>query len=239
MGPIDAWLAETEAHRSATGRPVVTLTYAQSLDGCITARRGEPLALSGEASQTFTHRLRARHDAILVGIGTVLADNPRLTVRLVEGKNPQAVVLDSHLRTPADANLLQRGGAATWIATTPSADRDRQAALQAAGARLLFTGENTPGYIHIPSLLSQLAKLGVNSLMVEGGANVITHFLTHRLVDRIIVTIAPVFVGGLHAVEGQLSNGKAGTSSLLPRLVEWESVRMGEDLVLWGIPSWL
>ena len=85
---------------SVLGSPIVTLAYAQTLNGMIAKKRGEPLVLSCEESMVMTHQLRAEHDVILVGIGTVLADDPRLTVRLVEGEDPQPVVLDSHLRCP-------------------------------------------------------------------------------------------------------------------------------------------
>src|SRR5262249_3832268 len=106
LGPdegIAALVQRAAAHPRRTGRPFVTLSYAQSVDGSIAARPGQPLALSGAQSMTLTHQLRVAHDAILVGIGTVLADNPRLTVRLVEGKNPQPIVADSHLRFPLSA----------------------------------------------------------------------------------------------------------------------------------------
>src|SRR5215831_2035198 len=120
-------------HCQRTGRPFVTLTYAQSLDGCIAARRGQALHLSGRQSLTLTHRLRAAHDAILVGIGTVLADNPLLNVRLVEGKDPQPVIVDSQLRFPLEANLLRHHSLAPLIATSEQAERDRQRHLEAAG----------------------------------------------------------------------------------------------------------
>ncbi|MCK4899238.1 MAG: RibD family protein, partial [Anaerolineales bacterium] len=106
MFPIDELLADAKADSQSAERPLVTLSYAQSLDGSIAVRRGSPLSLSSPEAMTLTHRLRAAHETILVGIGTVLADNPRLTVRLVEGRNPQPIILDSHLRLFLDANLL-------------------------------------------------------------------------------------------------------------------------------------
>jgi 3,4-dihydroxy 2-butanone 4-phosphate synthase/GTP cyclohydrolase II len=131
--PVEAILADIRSQQQVAGRlPRVTLTYAQSLDGCIAARRGEPYLLSGPESKRMTHQLRAAHSAILVGIGTVLADNPRLTARVAGGENPQPVVLDSRLRLPLDARLLQTGS--PWIATTYSADPQRCALLAQAGA---------------------------------------------------------------------------------------------------------
>ena len=180
-------------------RPLVTLSYAQSLDGSIAAVPRQPLALSGPESMAFAHQLRAAHDAILVGIGTVLPDNPRLTVRLVSGPNPQPIVLDSRLRFPRGANLL-RHPRPPWIATTARADPERQAALEAAGAHVLRLPADDCGRVHLPSLLAALTDSGIKTLMVEGGSAVITSFLSARLVDRIALTLAPRLVGGVRAV---------------------------------------
>ncbi len=142
-------------HRQRTGRPYVTLTYAQSLDGAIAARPGHPLTLSCRESQAMTHALRAEHDAILVGIGTILADNPSLTVRLVSGKNPQPVVLDSRLRFPLYAKLL-RQQSLPWIMTNTEAESERQEALESLGAKIfrLPTGDN--GGIEIKTVLEDI-----------------------------------------------------------------------------------
>ncbi len=239
MAVYEKWLEEAGAHRSRTGRPLVTLCYAQSLDGSITTQRGTPQALSGHASLVLTHRLRAAHDAILVGIGTVLADNPRLTVRLVEGKDPQPVILDTHLRFPLHASLLYHP-LHPWIATAEGADIEKGSALEAAGARLLRLPAQSAGEIDLDLLLEHLAGRGINSLMVEGGARVITAFLRQRLVDQVILTIAPVFLGGLHAVEELL--GQDGSRTELtpvsglafPHLKEAGYAKWGEDLIVWG-----
>jgi 3,4-dihydroxy 2-butanone 4-phosphate synthase/GTP cyclohydrolase II len=180
-------------------RPLVTLAYAQSLDGSIAAVPGRPLALSGPESLQYTHQLRAAHDAILVGIGAVLADNPRLTVRRAPGPDPQPVVLDSRLRFPLDANLLSHPRP-PWIAATDRADPARQSALEAAGARVLRLPADECGRVHLAALLDALADSGINTLMVEGGSSVITAFLTARLVDRLRLTLAPRLVGGLRAL---------------------------------------
>ncbi len=180
-------------------RPHITLSYAQSIDGSITAVPGQPLALSGPEAMKLTHELRASHDAILVGVGTVLADNPRLTARLASGPQPQPVVLDSHLRFPLNAALLNHPRPPI-IAAARHADAQLQATLESAGAKVIRFPAGDGGHVHLPALLEWLSQNGIKSVMVEGGSAVITGFLSARLVDRVIITIAPRFVGGLHAV---------------------------------------
>jgi len=223
-------LTAAAEHCRHTGRPFVTLSYAQSLDGSIAARSGRPLALSGSQSMALTHRLRAMHDGILVGIGTVLADNPCLNVRLVEGKDPQPVIVDSRLRFPSYANLL-RNGRSPWIITGEGADPERQSVLEAMGAQV-FHLPSSNGLLDLVSLLRHLGNMGINSLMVEGGAQIISSFLASRLVDQIVLTIAPLMVGGLRVMEGR------PPLKGFPRLRHLSYQRLGEDLVLRGDPDW-
>lgn len=204
-------------------RPLVTLSYAQSLDGSLTAVAGQPLDLSGPESMLFTHQLRAAHAAILVGIGTVLADNPRLTAHRVGGPHPQPVVLDSRLRFPLTAKLLShpRG---VWIATTEAAPTAAQRELETRGARILRLPGDEHRRISLPALLDWLAEANINSVMVEGGAEVITAFLAQRLASRIALTIAPRFVGGLNALR-------------LPCDVRLQNIRyqvLGHDIIIEG-----
>ena len=237
LGPdegIAALVHKAAEHRRRTDRPFVTLSYAQSVDGSIAARPGQPLALSGALSMTLTHQLRAAHDAILVGIGTVLADNPRLTVRLVEGKNPQPIVADSRLRFPLSANLLCQHPLSPWIATAEQADASRQKVLETAGAHVLRVPTNARGQVNLTALLERLSTLGIQSVMVEGGARIITSFLTERLVDQMVLTVAPRLVGGLRAVHGR---GLVDAVHL-PRLRNLRYQWLGEDLVLWCEPAW-
>ncbi len=214
-------------------RPFVTLSYAQSLDGSITARQGQPLTVSGRPAMTMTHKLRAEHDAILVGIGTVLADDPSLTVRLVNGRDPQPIILDSQLRFPLHARMLNNPRP-PWIAATAPVEAARQQALEAAGAQILTIPPNGDGQIDLAALLAYLAGRGIESVMVEGGAQVITSFLAARLVDRLVITVAPMLVGGLNAV-GNLAqlNGNG-----FPRLQEPHYEWMGQDMVLSGNVVW-
>ena len=236
MVPIDVLLTKAREHRQSIGRPLVTLSYAQSLDGSIAARRGSPLALSGSESLVLTHKLRAAHDAILVGIGTVLADKPRLNTRLVEGKSPQPVVLDSHLRFPLDVDLLRNRQLPPWVVTTECAAREKQKILEAAGARVLRVPPDTNDQVDLNALLELLADFGINSLMVEGGARVITSFLSERLVDQIVLTLTPVLVGGLRAVEGLLLLDGEGVPNAahFPRVRILGYKELGTDLVVWG-----
>ncbi len=210
------------------GRPFITLSYAQSLDGSITAQRGQPLSLSGAESMRLTHQIRAGHDAILVGIGTVLADDPSLTVRLVDGRHPQPIIVDSHLRTPLTAKLLQHPHP-PLIAATDAADFRRAAALEKAGATVLRLPAAPDGRVQLPALLHQLYDRGIRSVMVEGGAQIITSFLAAHLVDRLALTVAPLFVGGLNAVENLPVNGHG-----FPRLHNVQTQQMGQDMVLFG-----
>jgi GTP cyclohydrolase II len=218
--------ARADSHLRRFGRPLVTLSYAQSLDGSIAARRGETLVLSGPESKVLTHRLRAANDAILVGIGTVLADDPRLTARLAGGAHPQPVVVDSRLRFPPDARLLNHPIHMPWIATGERADPARAQALEAKGAVMLPLPEEADGWIDLGALLDQLGQRGIASLMVEGGAAILTSFLAGRLADQLVLTIAPRLVGGLGAVDRPLA-GEVHLHDVL----SWQA---GADMIVRG-----
>lgn len=193
-----ATLETAERRHALTGRPLVTLSYAQSLDGSIAGPAGERLRLSCPEALVLTHELRAAHDAILVGVGTVVADDPRLTVRLAPGGHPQPVVVDSHLRIPDDCYLLHAGPRRPWIAAV-GATAARQAAVESYGATILQLPPG-PGGIDLAALLDRLGALGVRRLMVEGGARVIRSCLAEGLVDQLVLTISPCLIGGVRPV---------------------------------------
>ncbi len=220
---------EAAAHLQQTGHPLVTLSYAQSLDGSIALRAGCQTAISGPELKVLTHRIRAAHDAILVGIGTVLADDPRLSTRLAEGPDPQPVVLDSHLRLPLNARLLANPRHPI-IATTDRADRASQRALEEAGARVTRLPADSSGRVSLAALLDLLSGEGLSSLMVEGGAAVITSFLRERLANRLILTVAPVMAGGYRAVQDLC----APSWEAMPRLVNTTCEQVGGDWIVWG-----
>ncbi|MEX2161619.1 MAG: RibD family protein [Anaerolineales bacterium] len=220
--PIDEWLAAGEWAGEA-GRPLVTLSYAQSLDGSIAARRGEPMALSGPQSQKLTHKLRAAHDALLVGIGTILSDDPQLNVRLVEGGDPQVVILDSRLRFPPTAKLMSQGRRPI-VFCTALASSQTQDALAAAGVQVERQAANNSDRIDLPPMLERLNTLGVRRLMVEGGGEVISSFLSAGLVDRLAITIAPVFVSGYKPIPSPVRSNLNGLAA----------EKYGKDIVIWG-----
>ena len=229
--------ARIAAHREAGSTPFITLTYAQSLDGCIAVRRGRPLALSGWDAQLLTHMLRAAHDAILVGVGTVLSDDPRLTVRLVDGPDPLPIVVDSRARTPTSARLLSHPTRRPVIATTDAAAPEASAALERAGARVVRFPSDPRGRVDLDALLEWLAGEGISSVMVEGGSRVITSFLRARRVDHMIVTVASMLVGGLRAVGPLAARGR--DRAWPQRLDRIEAFRLGDDVVVSGTPCWV
>lgn len=216
-----------------SGIPSVTLSYAQSLDGCIAMRPGRPIRLSGAESEAMTHSVRGVHDAILVGIGTVLADDPGLTVRLAKGAQPQPVILDSKLRFPLTAQLLGGTDLTPWIATTDQASVEKKRALEDAGARVISLPSNSRGWVELPALLALLGEEGMGSVMVEGGSRVITSFLTERLVDHVVLTVAPIVLGGMRAVKSM-----KGAYAEFPTLANTGYKQVGKDMVIWGDPVW-
>lgn len=212
-------------------RPRVTVKIAQTLDGRIATRTGQSQWISGEAARAFAHELRATHDAVLVGIGTVLHDNPRLTVRLVDGPDPFRVVADSTLRIPLDCHLLADRPERTICVVGPGAPAERVAAVRKLGARVL-AGRACGAGLDLADALGQLYGLGIRSLMVEGGSAIITSLLRARLVDRLVVCIAPMVLGaGLDAV------GDLGIRELARALTfrEVSYRQLGPDIVFDGL----
>jgi GTP cyclohydrolase II len=180
-------------------RPYVVLKYAQTVDGRIATRGGDARWISGEAERRISHGLRAACDAVLVGVGTAILDDPQLTVRMVPGPSPLRVVLDSTLRLPSTARVLDDRAGSVVITTELSSEADR-AALRTRAVRVHVV-EAGPRGVALASALRTLRALGVSSLLVEGGARVITSFFVEKLVDRLVVGIAPTIMGtGIEAV---------------------------------------
>jgi GTP cyclohydrolase II len=185
-----------------TDRPYVLVKYAQTLDGRIATVTGDSKWISGEGERQVSHALRAACDAVLVGAGTARTDDPQLTVRLVPGASPIRVLLDPSLSVPPTAKLFAPG-AATMVYTTAASMGARSASLQAAGVAVRMVPASPDG-VDLLAVLADLRSMGVQTLMVEGGASVITSLINGGLVDRLVVSISPTVIGsGVEAV-GQL-----------------------------------
>ncbi|MDR7481507.1 MAG: bifunctional diaminohydroxyphosphoribosylaminopyrimidine deaminase/5-amino-6-(5-phosphoribosylamino)uracil reductase RibD [Armatimonadota bacterium] len=192
-------LNEAFVKHRATGLPFVTLKWAMSLDGRIAGAGGRPVAITGEAARRFAHGLRDTHDVVLVGVGTVLADDPLLTCRLPGGRNPMRVVVDSRLRTPPTARVVATAAETpTLVATTAAAPAERVAALRRAGVEVLVQAHEEPR-VRLSSLLEELGRRGALAVLVEGGAEVHAAFLAAGLADKVIALVAPVLIGGAGA----------------------------------------
>lgn len=222
-------LHERGAQRNG-GRICVTLAFAQSLDGCIAAGVGSSTRISNKQSMVVTHGLRAIHDAILIGVNTALVDDPQLNVRLVEGDDPRPVVVDSHLRLSPDARLFKRRQARPIIVTTAQASAEKEARLEDKGADVMRVPPNGSGRVDLLKLVDCLRQLGIRSLMVEGGARIITSILSLQLADQLVLTISPTILGGVRAVEPL--NGMPPQANR--RLNHVRTCTLGGDLVVHG-----
>lgn len=180
------------------GRPAFTLKAALTLDGKIATVKGESKWITGEAARADVHRLRDTHDAVLVGVGTVLADDPKLTARIAGARDPMRIVLDSQLRTPPRAQLLpKRRGPRTIIATTDRAPAAAERALVRAGAEVWRFPATKHGYVPLDRLATALGATNtMTSVLVEGGGEVHASFLQYGLADEVVLYIAPTVVGG-------------------------------------------
>ncbi|KAG2345198.1 bacterial bifunctional deaminase-reductase [Suillus weaverae] len=229
-------------------RPLVTLTFAQSLDGKIAGKEGKQLILSGRESMLMTHWMRTKHDAILVGIGTALNDDPQLNSRHIPEDErpshlPRPVILDANLRLRPDCKLLKnyrgRKGRRPWVICdanlTP--DDERKSTLEDAGARVIGVPSFitiSSGFIMIPDLLKVLYNFGIKTLMVEGGATIIGSFLAepartklNAIVDTLIITISPTLIG-----DDGVGYGEKLSATQIPSLKHIRTEVMGRDVVV-------
>ena len=207
-----------------TGRPFVSAKFAMSLDGKIATRTGESRWITGEDARLHGHRLRHIHDAILVGVNTVIADDPELTARL-EGEDvrqPLRVVLDSQLRLRMSSRVV---GTNTLIATTRVG--------RMGAAEVLRLPAAPDGRIALEPLLDELGKRGILSLLVEGGGEVHASFFAQGLVDKVHAYVAPRLIGGREAPGALGGAGVERLAEAIP-LRELDTTRLGDDLLITG-----
>ncbi len=218
-------------HRT-TGLPWVTAKWAMSLDGRLATRTGASRWITGPEAREYVHRLRDQHDAVMVGVGTAVKDDPALTCRLPGGRDPLRVVVDSRLRLPPQARMLREGGSRVVVATTPAADAARAEQLRGAGAEV-WVCEPEGGRVSLRDLLGRLAGRGALSVLAEGGSALHGSLLEAGLVDRVVAFLGPLVVGG----DGAPSPvGGAGVAEL-SRALRLEHVvvrQFGQDVCVEG-----
>lgn len=223
-------LNETFFYFMETGMPFVTLKYAQSIDGRIATATGNSQWISSPSSLKFAHQLRAEHDAILVGRGTVDHDNPELTVRLVRGRNPLRVIVDSQLNVSLKAKIFQNTlQAPTLIATVKKNDDPRFKKYSRYSAEILTVDADRKGQVDLKKMFKMLGERKISSVMIEGGAQIITAVLKNNLADRLVTVIAPKIIGkGIEAVGDLNIKNLASAKKLLMRKI----LKSGDDIIL-------
>jgi diaminohydroxyphosphoribosylaminopyrimidine deaminase / 5-amino-6-(5-phosphoribosylamino)uracil reductase len=244
---VDSGLLEEEAtalnagfmKRMRAGRPLVRVKLAMSLDGRTALASGESRWITGEAAREDVQRWRARSSAVVTGVGTVLADDPRLDVRLAcaqgapERRHPMRVILDSRLRTPPGSRLFEGGGDLLILTISGAADDKRAAALAARGAHVeLLPGES--GRVSLPAVLDRLAELEMNEVLVEAGATLAGEVLRQGLADELLLYIGPRLLGPSARALIELPEVTALKDA--PSFTLLESQQIGEDLRLRLVP---
>jgi diaminohydroxyphosphoribosylaminopyrimidine deaminase / 5-amino-6-(5-phosphoribosylamino)uracil reductase len=221
-------------HTMSANLPFVTLKAAISLDGKIATVTGESKWITGEAARLDVHKLRHQHDAILVGVGTVIADNPSLTTRLPNGgKNPIRVILDTHLRTPVDAKVVTDGEAETVIIVNNQVNGEKKELYRGKGVTILSL-ETEKLIIH--EVLTLLRNHGITSVFVEGGSQVNGSFVKEKAVNQVITYIAPKIIGGNKAPSSIGGSGFEQMSEVLQLSIE-SVEQLGEDIKVIAIPK--
>ena len=232
-------LNEAYGHWVRTNRPYVILKAGMTLDGQIATSSGEAKWITSKPSRREVHQLRAGVDAVLIGVGTVRADNPSLTARVgarltrLATQQPLRVVVDSRLRTPRNAKVLRRvDGARTLIATTRLAPASRRLALQRRGVEVAVL-PHVHGRVSLPAIMRELGKRGIASLLVEGGAEINAAMLKAKLVQRVRLYVAPSLLGGIDA-KGMIGGKSPGRLTAALKLKHVRTRSLGDDLVVEG-----
>lgn len=213
-------------------RPFVSLKFAETLDGKLATTARDSRFVTGQEAHVYSHYLRKIHDGILVGIGTVLDDDPELTTRLVEGKNPVRIVLDCRARIPLTAKVL-KGDAKTLLVIGPVADKEKRVALQHLKNVEVVTLPGTDGKISVPALMEFLYEHEIASVLVEGGSEVLGSFLDARIADRVYAFVAPKLVGGKGALPSIGGKG-IDRMSRCASVLEPELMELGKDWLITG-----
>ncbi|MBN1102022.1 MAG: bifunctional diaminohydroxyphosphoribosylaminopyrimidine deaminase/5-amino-6-(5-phosphoribosylamino)uracil reductase RibD [Deltaproteobacteria bacterium] len=231
-------LIEVFAKHSTTGLPFVVAKSALTLDGWSATSTGHSRWVTGERSREFVHRLRERMDGVMVGVGTVLADDPSLTVRLGgRGKrHPARIIVDTRLRVPVHAKVIRDGLSATLIAIGSRVPAARRRALEREGVGVLVCPERNDR-VDLPALMRRLGERSITSLLVEGGATLMGSMIRERLVDKFYIFKAPKVLGGGEGVPMASGPGPESMEGCI-RLGDLVVRRFGEDVLFVGYPRY-
>ncbi len=212
--------------------PFVILKVAATLDGKMATRNGDSKWISGEASRRFVHKLRDQVDGVMVGIGTVLKDDPLLTARIRGGRDPYRIVLDSRLKVPEEAKVIGTSPSKAIIVTTELAPKDKIEKFEKRGVQVLVL-DSKEGRVNLKSCLSKLGEIGMMNLLVEGGSQVNGSFLDEGLIDKLLLFLSPRLIGDHQALG--IFGGRG--VFILPKAIvlkEIKTKRLGEDILLEG-----
>ncbi|VVB52707.1 2,5-diamino-6-ribosylamino-4(3H)-pyrimidinone 5'-phosphate reductase [uncultured archaeon] len=223
-------LNEAFIHYMTKKTPYVTLKMATTLDGKTATSTGESKWITGEKSRRNVHEMRARNDAIIVGVNTILKDNPTLTTHKISKKDPLKAILDSHLRTPPTAKILKEGK--TIIFTTPQHNPNKRIHLESKGAKIIVTNAKN-GRTNIKDAVKTLGKLGITSILIEGGSEVAADALKEKVVHKVVFYVAPKIIGGRRSKPAVGGEGVASLSKAY-RIREFSAEPCGEDIILSG-----
>lgn len=214
-------------------KPFIVLKAAMTLDGKIATATGQSKWITNETSRAYGYKLRDIYDGIMVGINTVIEDNPMLTARVDGGKNPIRIVVDSSLKIDINANLVQDKSAKTIIATTDKADKDKILKLQAQDVDVIVVDKDENDKVDIEKLLNILGQQNICSILVEGGATLSGSFVAKKLVDKVYFFIAPKIIGGKEAKTPVAGTGILNLQEALA-LKDIQIEKLEEDILIIG-----
>ncbi|MEW6715261.1 MAG: bifunctional diaminohydroxyphosphoribosylaminopyrimidine deaminase/5-amino-6-(5-phosphoribosylamino)uracil reductase RibD [Nitrospirota bacterium] len=232
MEPEAKRLNESFAKFITKREPFIILKAAQSLDGKIATASGESKWITGDKARQYVHKLRNEVDAIMAGIGTVIADDPSLDCRIRGGRNPYRIIVDSHLKIPLNAKILKHKDQKTMIATTKVADRKKINSIIKTGHKVLTVKSNA-GMVDLNSLMKELGRLEITSVMIEGGSSLNASALSGGIVDKVIFFCAPKIIGGVNSIP---SVGGISPASLkkIVKVKDLQGKRVGDDFMFEG-----
>ncbi|HPG38480.1 MAG TPA: bifunctional diaminohydroxyphosphoribosylaminopyrimidine deaminase/5-amino-6-(5-phosphoribosylamino)uracil reductase RibD [bacterium] len=215
-----------------TGKPLITLKIAQTLDGRIATSSGHSKWITSEQARSMAHKLRSLNDALLIGIGTILMDDPQLTLHSVKGVQPRRIILDSKLRVPLDANILNdKLPGRTIILATATASREKISRIEEKGGQVILFEPDSRGWVPQDKIWNKLGEIGITSVVVEGGSTVFTETIKSGFADRFCYFVAPKILGsGIDAI-GDLNI--RNINSAIP-LADVVVKRLDTDFVITG-----